>query len=196
MTLDTNKQKSQPKPTTELDLQFMTTVPHISSEYMKESLKGKFRDYEYEFEDVLETYVVTVKDEATGESRDVEKQRIVRRYARDEDGNPKIRVKRDYFSSLELFTQDLRLGNMSKEESFYVRYNIDLCTDILTALPESFHKPALILLERSICVTETSQSKNGFLRRMFNTFFQHSSVKEDAPAKRSFFGLGKKNKGE
>jgi len=151
--------KRRPKPSSDIDLQFMTTLPHISSEYMSPRITNKFK-----------------------------------RFALDEAGG--VVLQRDLWASMELFTQDLRLGNLNKEEAFYVRYNIDLATDILTALPESFSKPALIIFERSVCVTETSQSKNGFLRRMFNTFFQHSSVKEDAPAKRSFFGLGKKNKGD
>ena len=147
--------KRRPKPSSDIDLQFMTTLPHISSEYMSPRITNKFK-----------------------------------RFASDDV------VARDLWASMELFTQDLRLGDLSKEEAFYVRYNIDLATDILTVLPESFSKPALIIFERGVCVTETSQSKGGFLRRMFNTFFQHSSVKEESPAKRSFFGLGKKSKGD
>jgi len=151
--------KKRPKPSSDIDLQFMTTLPHISSEYMSPSFTNKFKKFALNKDD-------------------------------------EVVVARDLWANMELFTQDLRLGNLNKDEAFYVRYNIDLCTDILTALPESFAKPALIIFERGVCVTETSQSKGGFLRRMFNTFFQHSSVKEESPAKRSFFGLGKKNKGE
>ena len=169
MTSDVQKQKPLSKPTNEIDMQAITTFPYISSDHMSDRVRNKFREFAY------------VVDE-NGDK------------VLDENGNPRLQVTRDLWANMELFTQDFRLGNLNKDESFYVRYHIDLCSDILTALPESFHKPALIALERSISVTETSQSKGGFLRRMFNTFFQHSSVKEDAPTKRSFFGLGKKNK--
>lgn len=167
--MTTESKKSQPKPTNEIDLQMITTLPHISSDYMSPAIKNKFRNFEF----VLD------------EDGNVKK---------DGDGNPQIQITRDLWANMEIFTQDFRLGNLSADEAHYVRYHIDLCTDILTALPESFHKPALISLERAIAVSETSQSKGGFLRRMFNTFFSHSSSKEDKPAKRSFFGLGKKNK--
>jgi len=170
-TSDVQQQKPFSRPSNEIDLQALTTTPFISSDYMSDRIRNKFRDFAY----------VTDKDGKVQKNK---------------DGSPVLQVTKDLWASMELFTQDFRLGNMNKEESYYVRYNIDLCSDILTVLPESFNKPALILLERSICVTETSQSKGGFLRRMFNTFFQHSSVKEDAPTKRSFFGLGKKNKTE
>ena len=164
-------QKPVSKPTNEIDMQMITTFPFISSDHMSDRIRNKFREF---------AYVVDEKGERV----------------KDDQGNDQLQVTRDLWANMELFTQDFRLGNLNKDESFYVRYHIDLCSDILTALPESFHKPALIALERSIAVTETSQSKGGFLRRMFNTFFQHSSVKEDAPTKRSFFGLGKKNKVE
>lgn len=166
---DVQQQKVMPKPSNEIDMQAMTTFPHISSDYMSNRIRNKFRDFAYVFNDKGERLL-------------------------NPDGTPMFQVTRDLWANMEIFTQDFRLGNLNKDESFYVRYNIDLCTDILTTLPESFHKPALILLERSIAVTETSQSKGGFLRRMFNTFFQHSNKSDDQPQKRSFFGLGKKNK--
>jgi len=173
MTQTNNVQVQKPlsKPSNEIDLQALTTTPFISSDYMSNRIRNKFREF---------SYVI-----------DAEGEKVL-----DENGNPQLQVTKDLWANMELFTQDFRLGNLNKDESYYVRYNIDLCSDILTALPDSFHKPALILLERSIAVTETSQSKGGFLRRLFNTFFQHSSVKEDAPTKRSFFGLGKKTRVE
>jgi hypothetical protein len=160
-------QKPMPKPSSEIDMQAITTFPHISSDYMSDRIRNKFRKFSY----------------STNSDGDL----LV-----DENGNPKIQIDRDFWANMEIFTQDFRLGNLNKEEAHYVRYHIDLCSDILTTMPESFHKPALISLQRAIAVTETSQSKGGFLRRMFNTFFSHSSNKEDTPTKRSFFGLGKK----
>jgi hypothetical protein len=171
MTNNIQTQKPMPKPSSDIDLQAVTTFPHISSDYMSDRIRNKFRTF---------SYVTDEKGEVV----------------RDEDGNPRVQVQRDHWANMEIFTQDFRLGNMNKDESAFTRFHIDLCTDILTAMPESFHKPALITLERAIAVTETSQSKGGFLRRMFNTFFQKSSVKEETPQKRSFFGLGKKRSTE
>jgi len=167
MMSDVPAQKTQPKPSNQVDLQSLTTFPHISSEYMSDRIRNKFREFDY------------VRDE---------KGKVVK----DANGELVVRLIRDWWANMEIFTQDFRLGNLNKDEGFYVRHHIDLCSDILTVLPESFHKPALLLLERSICVVETSQSKNGFLRRMFNTFFQNSTSKDDSPAKRSFFSVGKK----
>jgi len=156
---DVTKQKVMPKPTSDIDLQSLTTFPHVSSDYMRDNVKNMFREY-----------------------------------AVDKDGNY-ILVK-DLWAVMELFTQDFRVANLNKEESFYVRFNIDLCSDILITMPQDFYKPALILFERSTSITETSQSTGGFLRRMFNSFFSSSSTKDDKPVKRSFFGLGKKKDSE
>ena len=170
-------QKKAPKPSNQIDLQALTTFPHVSSDYMSDRVRNKFRTYRYVYEDV----------EVGGE--------VVRQIVSDGQGNPKLELVRDWWASMELFTQDLRLGNLNVDEAFYVRYNLDLATDILTALPESFSKSALISFERATSVVETSQSKGGFLRRMFNTFFQNVSSKEESPVKTSFFGR-KKSKGD
>lgn len=162
------KEKPMPKPSNEIDMQALTTFPYISSDYLSDRVRNKFRSFDYVYDENGEV-------------------------VKDGEGLPRIQVTRDYWANMELFTQDLRLGNLNKDEAEAVRYHVDLAEDILTTLPESFNKPALIALERAISIVETSQSKGGFLRRMFNTFFSHSSTKDEAPAKRSFFGLGKKN---
>jgi hypothetical protein len=185
---DLQTQKQQPKPSNDIDLQAMTTFPHISSDYMSDRVRNKFREYSYVLESVEEHYVELCP--VTG--AEIPCSRSVERPKRDANGEPLIQVTRDNWANMELFTQDFRLGNLSGRELFVARYNIDLCSDILTALPASFNKPALISLERAVSVVETSQSKGGFLRQLFNTFFQHSSLKEDAPTKRNFFGMGKK----
>jgi len=164
-----NNQKQQPKPSNAIDLQSITTFPHISSDYVSVDLKNKFRFY---------SYVLDKQGE----------------HVLNEDGSPKLQLVKDYWGVMDIFTQDLRLSNMNKEESVYVRYHLNLCSDILTALPKSFCQCAVISLQRATTVNETSQGKNGFLRRMFNTFFSNQSVKEESPTKRSFFGMGKKVK--
>jgi len=164
-------QKPLSKPSNEIDLQALTTTPFISSDYMSDRIRNKFREFAYITDDKGELVL-------------------------DKDGNPQIQVTKDLWATMELFTQDLRLGNLNKDERYYCKYHIDMCIDTLTVLPDRFNKPALLMLSRATSELETSSSKGGFLRRLFNTFFQHSSVKEDAPTKRSFFGLGKKNKVE
>ena len=173
MTLNNDVQVQKPlsKPSNEIDLQAMTTMPFISSDQMSDRIRNKFREF---------AYVV-----------DADGKQIL-----DADGNPQLQVTKDLWATMELFTQDLRLGNLNKDERYYVKYHVDMCIDTLTVLPDRFNKPALLMLSRATSELETSSSKGGFLRRLFNTFFQHSSVKEDAPTKRSFFGLGKKNKVE
>jgi hypothetical protein len=171
MTNEVQKQKPLSKPSNEIDLQALTTTPFISSDYMSDRIRNKFREFSY----VLDKDGKPVLDD---------------------DGNPQLQITKDLWATMELFTQDFRLGNLNKDERYYVKYHIDMCTDTLTVLPDRFNKPALLMLSRATSELETSSSKSGFLRRLFNTFFQHSSVKEDAPTKRSFFGLGKKNKVE
>lgn len=172
-------QKPLSKPTNEIDMQAMTTTPFISSDYMSDRIRNKFREFAYVTHDV-------VKDDGS----------VVKEYKLDEDGNPQLQITKDLWASMELFTQDLRLGNLNKDERYYVKYHLDLCLDTLTVMPESFHKPALIMLARATSELESSSSKGGFLRRLFNTFFQKTSVKEDTPTKRNLFGLGKKTKSE
>jgi len=159
MNKDNNK---KPNPTSEIDLQSQTTTPHISSEYMSENIKNKFK---------------------------------LRHYETEEGKEPVFVVDKDYWTNLEIFVQDFRLGNLSKEELNYTRYHLDLFSDILATMPPSFAKPAFIILERAVSVNETSQSKSGFLRRLFNTFFQHQTgtIKEEGKD-RNFFGFGKKKK--
>jgi len=156
--------KRKPNPTSEIDLQAQTTTPHISSEYMSDAIKNKFKLGHYE------------------------------EGAKEGDA-PVFVIDKDYWTNLEIFVQDFRLGNLSKEELNYTRYHLDLFSDLLATMPPSFAKPAFIILERAVSVNETSQSRGGFLRRLFNTFFQHQTgtIKEE-PKDRNFFGFGKKKK--
>jgi len=115
-------------------------------------------------------------------------------YIKDENGEVKVYLKRDLWSVLQLFTRDWRLGNIDKkEEASYIRYYIDLASDILIVLGDDYREPALICFERGLCVNETSQSKGGFLRKLLNTFIHKTTPNEDdKPKKRNLLGLGKK----
>ena len=159
--------KSQPKPASPIDLQAVTTFPHISSEYISDRLKNKFRTYKY----------VCDKDG---------------NILLDDKGNPRVQLVADSWTVMEAFTQDWRLANSSKEEQLFIRHNLDLFADIMICLPAAFADCSLIALERSICLSETSQGRGGFLRRMFNSFFSSSSSRDETPQKRTFLGMGKR----
>ncbi len=45
-------QKKAPKPSNQIDLQALTTFPHVSSDYMSDRVRNKFRTYRYVYEDV------------------------------------------------------------------------------------------------------------------------------------------------
>jgi hypothetical protein len=155
------QQSSRIKPSNDLDFQFMTTEPFISSENMSENIKNKFRKY---------------------------------RVVQNEKGEHVLELAVDSWTTIEMFTQDFRLGNTNLEEAFYIRFNMDLCSDILSVLPHTFNKSAFLLLERAVSVNETSQAKGGFLRRLFNTLLQYSKqTLEEVPQRRNFFGMGKKS---
>jgi hypothetical protein len=168
------QQRDKLRPTNTVDLQVMTTEPFISSEFMSDRIRNRFRNFDY------------VRDEEGN---------IVYQEVKDDKGiihvEPKIVLTKDYWVGIELFTQDLRLGNVDASELKYIRYNLDLCSDILTCLPETFNKPVFLLLERSVSVIETSQSSKGFLRNLFNTFFSNQKITEEQPKKSSFFNFGK-----
>ncbi len=79
-------QKKAPKPSNQIDLQALTTFPHVSSDYMSDRVRNKFRTYRYVYEDVP----------LDGE--------VVRQIASDGQGNPKLELVRDWWASMELFT--------------------------------------------------------------------------------------------
>jgi len=167
--VDIQKQKQKLRANTSIDLQAMTIEPFLPSEYVSDRLRNKFREFAY------------VLDKEGN-------------YVLDKNKQPMIKISRDIWGAIEIFTQDWRLGNASRQEIKYIVYNLDLCIDILTVLPDEFNRPAFLLLSRSTAVMETSQSYKGFLRNLFNTFFHNQTLKEDTPSKRNFFGMGKKTK--
>lgn len=162
MTTDAQTQKSFSKPTNEIDLQAMTTMPFISSDYMSDRVRNLFREF----------------------SADI-----------DENGKiTKINITKDYWALMEIYTQDFRLGNLNKDELEYFNYHMNIASDILTTMPENFNRCALFHIQRAVAIMESSQSKGGFLRRLFNTVIQNLSQKDESePPRRNFFGLGKKN---
>jgi hypothetical protein len=88
---------------------------------------------------------------------------------------------------LSYYTKDIRLGNLSEwnGELTVCRYHLDLAGQLLYA---GMIEPFLVSLSKAITIIETSQSKNGFVRKNGNTLRQeHHNTNIDSP-KKSFFG--------
>lgn len=120
--------------------------------------------------------------------------------ARDEKGEP-IRnekgelqfIESSLWDLLQFYNRDIRLANLSEwnGELKTCRYMLDLAGDYLQ---ENMNQPFVICLSRAVSIMETSQSKNGFLRRQTNTLTQvHKSQSLDPP-KKGFFGGGNNKK--
>lgn len=108
-----------------------------------------------------------------------------------EDGSLLGWRKEARWEMLGFYTRDMRLANLStiNGELEYSRYYLDLANDFLRA---DFHEPFMICLSRVATVLETSQSKNGFLRRRMNTYTQENKSETIEPKKKNFFGMGEK----
>lgn len=104
----------------------------------------------------------------------------------DEHGNVVV-TKRSLWGLLGFYTRDLRLANLAEwnGELKRCRYMLDLANDYLVL---GYYEPFILALSRAVNVLETSQSKNGFLRKQMNTFTQQSTSQNLDPPKKSFFG--------
>lgn len=100
----------------------------------------------------------------------------------------------DLWSLLAMYTRDLRLGNLSFQELQYCQHWIDFARDCLA---EGYHKAFLAGMSRAVTVIELSQSKRGFLRKLFGTVrtIQHQ-YSESADHKRGLFGQRKRREDE
>jgi hypothetical protein len=92
---------------------------------------------------------------------------------------------------LAMYNRDLRLANLSEwnNELNVCRYYLDLSADFLNC---GMINPFMISLSRVATIIETSQSKNGFLRRMLNTLRHESTTQNLEPPKKGLFGKGDK----
>jgi hypothetical protein len=89
--------------------------------------------------------------------------------------------------------RDTRLGNLDDRELISVRYYNELASDILTEafkmqVQDIMYEPFVVALSKGAIITETSQAKKGFLRKI-NTTFTNINVKRgsDEPSKKSLF---------
>lgn len=89
---------------------------------------------------------------------------------------------------LGFYTRDIRLGNLGVLETLYCQMWFDIAGDLLT---EGYTQAFFVALRRPITVLELSQSKNGFVRKLFNKRTVHQKVEQINPSNRGIFG-GKK----
>jgi hypothetical protein len=91
---------------------------------------------------------------------------------------------------LQLYRQDLRLGNIKREQLPYCEHMINLCSDTIM---ENYPQTAMICLSRAASVLELSQSIDGFLRsKHISLVTEQNITQKEQPVKRGIFGLGKK----
>jgi hypothetical protein len=109
---------------------------------------------------------------------------------------------KDALRMLTYLNRDLRLSNLSPEELYYVRWYLEFAGDLITEnLNQNSYnnsnyimlEPFIICIKNVASVTETSQGKKGFLRKLFNTLTSVNVQSSDEPPKKSLF-TGK-NKG-
>lgn len=104
----------------------------------------------------------------------------------DENGEP-IQINEKLIALYSMFTADIRLANLSKEELDFVREHLDLAHDCMAS---GYKKGAMVILERAISVNESSHSKSGWFREKLGTITTEQKQEYSEP-KKSFLG-GKK----
>lgn len=110
------------------------------------------------------------------------------------DENGKIKegaLEEKLWGLLSFYTRDIRLGNLSSMdgELKYTRYYLDLAGDCLR---EGYINTFMTALSRAITILETSQSKGGFLRKLFSTIIQHKTNEEIETKKTGLLGSSTK----
>lgn len=121
------------------------------------------------------------------EISEVIKQKLVKgKIVYDQEGNAYME-KSDLWGLLGFYSRDLRLANLSEftGELAQVRYMLRLANDFLQC---GFVEPFLICLSEVAGILETSQSKNGFLRKQQNTFTTEQRQQMIEPPKKSLWG--------
>jgi hypothetical protein len=109
-------------------------------------------------------------------------------YYEDEKGNVSF-VKTSVWAILGIFTRDIRLGNLSElnNELQRTRYYLKFTADLLM---EGVIESSVVTLGEAVVILETSQSKNGFMRKQSSTITNEQHYEEKG--KKSLFDLGRK----
>ena len=170
MSETTNKERDNQKkfirmtPQNELDLVMLTTEPDWGKPTINADLRDKLSRH-------IRTTILDDKGNVIS-------------YQIDKEG---------LWGLLGFYTRDMRLANLSTghplkpwmpNELKYCQYYLDLANDFLQ---EGLIKSFLVCLSRVATILELSQSKNGFLRKNFNTFREEKFSATEEPAKRSLF---------
>lgn len=118
------------------------------------------------------------------------KERLMKEYSSQGADGQVVITAGSLWGLLGFYTRDMRLANLSEwnGELQSCRYMIDLANDYLS---ENMIEPFIISLSRAINIMETSQSKQGFLRKQMNTITQKHESRSLDPPKKTFFGGGK-----
>ncbi len=119
--------------------------------------------------------------------------RLTKKYTlADEDGNPvldkdgkTVLVSENLLNIYEMFTQDMRLGNLDGDELEWCRLHIDLAHDLMQY---GHNRSALIVFERGISVIETSHSKKGWLRELLGTITNKNDTTYREPTRSVWTG--------
>lgn len=122
-------------------------------------------------------------------SRDVSKSlrdRLSKKLGVDEDNNL---VYSDLIEMLDMMKRDLRLGNLRNSEVDKCQLGIDLAMD---CLDHGYTEASVLLVGRVASIVDTSQSRKGFLRKLFGTATIRRENIEFEPKKRGLFGGTKK----
>lgn len=162
------REEKRTVPRNDLDMQFLVTAPvwgkmqtvHNSREQLEQEVRA--------------TYKAGEAVEVNGQIYKFDKETV-------------LVSKRNIWAALEaVYNQDLRLGALdSKLELDQVRYYLDLAHDILQAgYPVAF----VTCMARVATILEPSQSKKGWLRRMFNTIRQERFDNSLEPTKKKLWG--------
>jgi len=111
----------------------------------------------------------------------------------DKDGAKVVfNIRADLSNVLAIYTKDLRLGYLTKQEYMYVSHYMRLAGDVLSFEPVLGLKPVISCLNRVLSVNEpsTGRSGEGNLRKLLQTINKrYESIEE--PKKESLLG-GKK----
>lgn len=101
----------------------------------------------------------------------------------------------DYWGRLGFFTRDFRLGNLSHKlgQVDLVRDDTRLAKDLIFF---KFKSSGAVVVGDVAAELEISQSINGFVRKISNSFTTRRSSEYKEVPRRSLFGLGAKKQGD
>lgn len=104
------------------------------------------------------------------------------------DDDNKVKYK-DLIEMLDIMKRDLRLGNLKQAEVDKCQEGINLALD---CLDHGYTESSILLIGRVAAIIDTSQSRKGFLRKLFGTATIRRENIEFEPRKRGLFGGTKK----